>query len=137
LDQNEVNLSAAPPPKLIADAFQLPFGDESFDFVFSSLFLHHFEDSQVVALLRTFYAVARRAVLVCDLERHILPYLFLPATKYLFGWRRVTVHDGVISVRASFRANELLSLSRQAGIEGAEIRTYRPAFRISLVALKR
>src|SRR5579863_7212451 len=86
LDQNEVNLSAAPRPKVIANAFHLPFPNESFDFVFTSLFLHHFEDSQVVVLLRSFYAVARRALVVCDLERHILPYVFLPATKYLFGW---------------------------------------------------
>jgi 2-polyprenyl-3-methyl-5-hydroxy-6-metoxy-1,4-benzoquinol methylase len=136
LDHNEVNMEAAPPPKVIADAFELPFPNQSFDVVFSSLFLHHFEDWQVAALLERFYEVARRAVVICDLERHVLPYLFLPATKYLFGWKRVTVHDGMISVRASFRASELLELSRRAGIEKAQIRVHRPAFRISLVALK-
>ena len=136
LDYSRVNLSAAPQPKIIADAFHLPLKDQSFDFVLSSLFLHHFEDLQVVSLLRSFYAVARRGLLICDLERHILPYLFLPVTKYLFGWRRITVHDGVISVRASLRTNELLTLAGQAGIAQPEIRAHRPAFRISLVALK-
>jgi ubiquinone/menaquinone biosynthesis C-methylase UbiE len=136
LDCNGVNLGGAPQPKLIADAFRLPFAPESFDIVLSSLFLHHFEDAHVSALLRSFYRIARRAVVVCDLERHVLPYLFLPATKYLLGWQRVTIHDGVISVRAAFRAKELLELSRRAGIEGAEIQEHRPAFRLSLVALK-
>jgi ubiquinone/menaquinone biosynthesis C-methylase UbiE len=136
LDQNGVNLGAAPPPKLLADAFRLPFPPASFDFVLASLFLHHFEDAQVIELLRTFYQIARRALLVCDLERRILPYLFLPATKILFHWQRITVHDGMISVRASFRAHELWELAKQAGIERADIRVYRPAFRLSLVATK-
>lgn len=136
LDQNAVNLSAAPRPKIIADAFRLPFSEGSFDFVFSSLFLHHFEDDQVVALLSSFYAVARRAVIICDLERHILPYCFLPATKYLLGWDRITVHDGVISVRASFRARELMELSCRAGMAQVDIRTHRPAFRLSLIGWK-
>src|SRR5438309_8972391 len=59
-DYNAVNLSAAPKPKLVADAFRLPFPDRSFDFVLTSLFLHHFEDSEVVNLLEGMYNVARR-----------------------------------------------------------------------------
>lgn len=136
LDHSEVNLSAAPQPKLVANAFELPFADGSFDFVFSSLFLHHFGDQQVAALLKSFYAVARRAIIMCDLERHIVPWLFLPATKYLFNWKKITVHDGVISVRAAFRASELMEMSRQAGIKHAEIQAHRPAFRLSFVAMK-
>ena len=136
LDYNAVNLGEASYPKLLADAFRLPFGAESFDFVLSSLFLHHFEDPQVVELLRHFYVVARRGLVVCDLERHIVPYCFLPATKFLFRWQPITIHDGVISVRASFRASDLLRLSREAGIQTAEIRTHRPAFRLSLTAMK-
>ena len=136
LDYNAVNLGAAPYPKVLANAFRLPFRAASFDFVLSSLFLHHFENAQVVELLRNFYGVARRGLVVCDLERHVVPFLFLPATRLLFGWQRITVHDGVISVRASFRANELSALAREAGIQGARIRVHRPAFRLSLVAKK-
>src|SRR5690242_17145809 len=44
LDYRVSHLEAAEPPKLVADAFRLPFGDRSFDFVFCSLFLHHFSD---------------------------------------------------------------------------------------------
>ncbi|HTU47229.1 MAG TPA: methyltransferase domain-containing protein [Bryobacteraceae bacterium] len=136
LDHNAVNLGNAPHPKLLADAFRLPFKPGSFDFVLSSLFLHHFEDARVVELLRNFYETARRGLLICDLERHVVPYFFLPASKVLFRWQPITIHDGVISVRASFRANELLHLSREAGIEAPEVRVHRPAFRLSLVALK-
>ncbi len=137
LDYNDVNLQAAPRPKVIADAFALPFGSCSFDYVFSSLFLHHFTNAQVIRLLQDLYASARRALIVCDLERHIIPYLFLPATRPFFGWRRITLHDGPISVRAAFKTNELKALAGQAGISGAAFAAYRPAFRIAMIAPKR
>ena len=137
LDYNLTNSALAPFPKLIADAFALPFAKGSFDYVLCSLFLHHFEDAKVVELLRAFYGVARKALLVCDLERHVLPYLFLPATKPFFSWKRITLHDGPISVRAAFRLDELKSLASQAGLANAEVQAYRPAFRLSLVARKR
>ncbi len=136
LDLHPVNLELAPAPKLIANAFELPFPDESFDFAIACLFLHHFADGQVTELLRSFYRLTRRALLVCDLERHIVPYCFLPISKPLFGWKYATVHDGCISVRAGFRPVELLDLAKRAGIDHAQVETHRPAFRLSLVCEK-
>ena len=137
LDYNLVNCQTAPMPKVIADAFQLPFAPRSFDFVLCSSFLHHFSDERVIEILHNAYAVARKALMVCDLERHVLPYLFLPATRFLFGWKRLTLHDGPISVQASFRAPELKALSAKAGISEVELAVYRPAFRIAMIARKR
>lgn len=136
LDYSSVNLERAPQPKITADAFHLPLRAESFDYVLCSSFLHHFENGQVVNLLRSFYAVARRALLVIDLERHIVPYLFLRVTQPIYRWGRITVHDGQISVRAAFHKRELLRLSAAAGIPNASVKRYRPAFRLALVAQK-
>ena len=136
LDYNLVNLEKAPPSKLIANAFELPFLPGSFDYVLCSLFLHHFSDEQVVALLQSFYHVAKRALLVCDLERHVLSYYFLPMTRWLFKWQRITLHDGPASVRAAFRSDELLTLADKAGIRDARVSVHRPAFRLSLIARK-
>ena len=136
LDYNSVNLEKAPPSKLIANAFELPFLPGSFDYVLCSLFLHHFSDEQVVALLQSFYHVAKRALLVCDLERHVLSYYFLPMTRWLFKWQRITLHDGPASVRAAFRSDELLTLADKAVIRDARVSVHRPAFRLSLIARK-
>jgi ubiquinone/menaquinone biosynthesis C-methylase UbiE len=133
LDRNEVNLTAAPAPKLLADAFTLPFRDRSFDFVLNSLFLHHFENEQVVAVLREFRRVAREAVLICDLERHRLPYWFMKLSNPFYQWHWMTVHDGRISVRAAFAPWELAHLAMAAGLTHLEVRTHRPAFRISVL----
>jgi len=134
LDRCLFHLDPAAPPKIVADAFQLPFGAASFDFVFSSLFLHHFSDDQIVELLASFKKLARRAVLAIDLERGPLAFRFLPATRWLFDWSRMFVDDGLLSVQAAFKKNELLALATRAGLAPARVSTHRPWGRLSLVA---
>jgi SAM-dependent methyltransferase len=120
--------------RVAGDAFRLPFRPGSFDYVFCSLFLHHFQDDQVVELLRNFGQVARKAVLSIDLERNPIPYYFIAWSRPLLGWDPVTVHDGAISVEAAFRRKELEDLARRAGLRNPRARVFRPAFRIALVA---
>ncbi len=134
LDCRISHLEAAAAPRIVADAFHLPFPQKSFDVVFSSLLLHHFADADVVELLRAFWTRARRAVVVIDLERKPLGYYFLPMTRPLFGWRPMTVHDGCVSVEAGFRADELDRLARDAGLPGVRVRRHLPWCRLSLVA---
>jgi SAM-dependent methyltransferase len=120
--------------KVVGDAFQLPFRPASFDYVFCSLFLHHFPNEKVIELLRNFGAVARKAVLVIDLERNPIPYYFIAWSRPILDWDPVTVHDGAISVEAAFRRTELVELARQAGLRNPRARVFRPAFRIALAA---
>jgi ubiquinone/menaquinone biosynthesis C-methylase UbiE len=133
LDYKLHHLRLAAQPKVAADAFRLPFRPKRFDIVHCSLFLHHFEDSDVVELLRGFQEVARIAVVVNDLERHAIAYHFMPASTWLFGWDTITVHDGPISVQAAFKAEELQSLASKAGLHDIRTKVYRPAFRITLI----
>ncbi|HEV8040413.1 MAG TPA: methyltransferase domain-containing protein [Bryobacteraceae bacterium] len=134
LDRKPDHLSHAALPKLVGDAFRLPFADGSFDFVFSSFFLHHFSDDEIVRLLASFGSIARRAVLAIDLERGPLAYHFMPATRWLFGWHDISMHDGPVSVQAAFKRDELASLARKAGLTKARVSTHRPWARLSLVA---
>jgi len=134
LDIIPVHLEKAPPPKLVGDAFALPFPPRSFDFVFNSLFLHHFSNAQIVKLLENFKDVARRAVLAIDLERGPLAYKFIPATAWLLGWHNISLHDGPVSVQAAFKKDELLTLAQQAGLDHARVAIHRPWSRLSLVA---
>jgi len=76
---------------------------------------------------------ARRALIVLDLDRHPLPYLFLPLTRWLFAWSEITVHDGCIWVAASFKADELRGIGHEAGAKEAQIQRHWPWFRISMV----
>lgn len=131
-DYRVQHLAPAPYPKAAGDAFRLPFRDRSFDFVFCSLFLHHFEDDAVIELLRAFGALARRGVLAVDLERGPGAYYFIPASRWLFHWNRLTLHDGPASVEAGFKKHELESLARRAGFTTVSVRRHRPWARLSL-----
>jgi 2-polyprenyl-3-methyl-5-hydroxy-6-metoxy-1,4-benzoquinol methylase len=133
LDYVESHLAGASGAKVVGDAFGVPFRPGSFDYVFCSLFLHHFTDEEVVELLKGFGEVARKAVLVIDLERNPIPYYFIAWSRPLLGWDPVTVHDGAISVEAAFRREELEDLARRAGLRNPRARVYRPAFRIAMV----
>ena len=134
LDYLESHLAASAGSRVAGDAFRLPFRPKSFDYVFCSLFLHHFEDAQVVELLRNFGDVARKAVLVIDLERNPIPYYFIAWSRPVLGWDPVTVHDGAISVEAAFRRRELEDLAWRAGLGHPRARVFRPAFRIAMAA---
>ncbi|HEX5229623.1 MAG TPA: methyltransferase domain-containing protein [Bryobacteraceae bacterium] len=134
LDYKDDHLIQAADPRIVADAFALPLRAASFDFVFSSLFLHHFTDDQVVDLFRSFRGVARRAVLAIDLERGPLAYHFLPRTRWLFGWHDITINDGQISVAAAMKKHELRELAQRAGLAQARVKVHRPWSRLSLVA---
>jgi ubiquinone/menaquinone biosynthesis C-methylase UbiE len=85
LDYVECHLARSGQPRVAGDAFRLPFRAGSFDYVFCSLFLHHFPDDAVVQLLRNFGEVARKAVLVIDLERNPIPYYFIAWSRPLLG----------------------------------------------------
>ena len=134
LDRDFFHVSNGHGQRICGDAFRLPFVDRAVDFVACSLFLHHFSDEQIVDFLREAARVAKRAILINDLERHVLPYWFLPATRWLFRWQSMTVHDGRISVAAGFRRGELQRLAEAAGLTGVREWVHRPAFRISAIA---
>jgi SAM-dependent methyltransferase len=137
LDLEARNLRAAPAPKLVADAFRLPFADSSCDVVHCSLFLHHFSNEQCVALLREMHRVARRLVLVQDLHRHWIAHQFLPLTRPLLRWHQLTVDDGMLSVAAAWRREELETLLKEAGLrEKSSIEWHFPSFRYFIAVPK-
>ena len=117
------------------DAMRLPFADDSFDYVSCSLFTHHFKDDGVVAVLGEMARVARRRVFVIDLHRHALAYFLYTTAGKIFLRNRLIREDGALSIRRSFRPDELRELARRAGLEGVEVRRRFP-FRLVLSGTK-
>jgi len=128
------NHSAGKLPRVAADIFNCPFAEGSFDLVMCNLFLHHFSGDEAVALLRRLAGMASEAVLINDLERHLLPYLFIRVA-WPFARSRITRHDGAASVRQAYTKDELAALAGRAGFTSFEVERL-PAFRLGLALWK-
>jgi ubiquinone/menaquinone biosynthesis C-methylase UbiE len=100
------------------NALALPFGDVSFDYVTTSLFLHHLDDDDVVRVLREMSRVARRGIIVGDLIRHKRAYLWIKLFT-LFA-NPIVKNDGPASVAQAFTRDEILSLRDRAGVTFAD-----------------
>jgi hypothetical protein len=115
-------------PVAVACAGVPPLGDKSVDVVLVSQLAHHLSADSVVHLLRTCDRLARRAVILGDLRRHRLAASSFWVGGRLLGFDRVTLHDGVTSIRRGFSRTELLALMARAGVAGAVHQ--RPGFRL-------
>lgn len=117
---------------VVGDGRTLPFRDGTADVAVASATLHHLGDEEAVAFLRELARVSRGAVVINDLERHPVNY-FGARVLASTVWRRSPyAEDGPISVRRSFRVDELLELGRTAGLREARVHRHFP-YRISLV----
>lgn len=114
-----------------ADAMDLPFAPGSFDVVTCSMFLHHFGPADVVRLLSSFRSLARRAVVVNDLRRHVLPWAFIAVAARVTGRHPMFVHDAPLSVLRGFTDAELREAAIEAGAAGPTVRRLWP-FRLVL-----
>jgi ubiquinone/menaquinone biosynthesis C-methylase UbiE len=117
------------------DAFQLPFADNAFDYVISSLFTHHFQDDQVVQILRELSRVAARRIFVIDLHRHPVAYLFYTTLGHLLLHNRLLREDGALSILRSFKPRELRALAERAELSSISVKRSFP-YRVVLSAEK-
>ena len=102
------------------NALCLPFPDDSFDFVFCSLFLHHLDDNAAVELLKEMSRVAKRRIYAIDLNRHPMAYYFYK-TFGRFLLQRFTVEDGALSILRSFSPDELFGIGNAAGLRDVKV----------------
>jgi len=99
------------------DALRDPF-PTGYDFLVTSLFLHHLDDGDVTKLLARMAASARRGILVSDLERTRGGYVLAWLAPRAISRSPIVHHDGPVSVRGAFRQEEIRALAVAAGLEG-------------------
>jgi SAM-dependent methyltransferase len=85
--------------------------DLSADIFVCSLFLHHFSDEEVVALLNGLQKeCGPMLILVNDLHRHWLAFLLFQVWSRLTRMSQMARHDGLLSIRKAFCRGELLQI---------------------------
>ncbi len=121
--------------RVVADVRALPFPERSFDVVTASLFLHHFGERELPVLLSRLFALARRALVVNDLHRALVPYLLGRVFFPLLFRSRVSVDDGLVSIRRGFRPDELRAAFVAASLPQVRIERHFP-YRLLAVAVR-
>jgi 2-polyprenyl-3-methyl-5-hydroxy-6-metoxy-1,4-benzoquinol methylase len=99
---------------------------DGFDAFTCSLFLHHLDEPDVIALLKKMRTANPRLILVNDLERSRFNYLAVWVASRLFSRSRVVHADGPISIRGAFTVAEMKAMAEAAGLTGATVRTRFP-----------
>lgn len=101
------------------NALSLPFLDRSFDLVTCSLLIHHLERDEIVTFVNESLRVARVAVLLNDLRREPFHLALMYAGYPLFS--RVTLHDGIASIRRAYTPQELTAILRDTNAAEVQI----------------
>ena len=111
---------------------------EGYDLICSSLFLHHLSEDFAVRLLQAMAAATAASLLVQDLRRTRLGYLFAYAGLLLLTRSDVARSDGLTSVQSAFTLVEAVKLCAEAGLDGARDPTVlAPALRDPLESVMR
>jgi SAM-dependent methyltransferase len=100
----------------LADGLALPFADGSFDVAHASLVLHHLAPEDARRLVREMARVARRGIVLNDLERGWLNWLGAWLLLHVATRNPLTRNDGPLSVRRSYLLSEAVRLVEGEGL---------------------
>lgn len=128
---NSKNLLA----KINADAFSLPLKNKSYDIVHAALFIHHFTEEQIQILLKEFLRIARKGIIINDLQRSRFALLGIKILTVLFSKSEMVKNDGPLSVKRGFTRQEILKFLSDVGITNFVIKK-KWAFRWMVVIKK-
>lgn len=109
---------------------RLPSG---FDVVTNSLFMHHLSEWQIRVLLQSMVLSARRAAVICDLERSRINLITIWLASHLLSRSPVVHFDATASVRGAFTAAEFRALAQQALERPVTVRAAPPCRFLAIV----
>lgn len=113
---------------ITADYISVFFKERKPDFIFSSLFCHHFANDDLVRMLCWMQANAQRGFFINDLHRHYLAYYSIKLLTGVFSQSYLVKNDAPLSVARGFKKEEWENLLGKAGIKNYSIK-WKWAFR--------
>ena len=115
----------------VVNVFSPEFGDHTADVFMFNLFLHHFQEEEIVALLKK-CRTGCRFLIINDLQRSRLAYQLFRLASRVFRFSYISRHDGKLSIRKSFTKGDWVRMLQEAGISRYRIK-WQWAFRYSVL----
>ncbi len=100
---------------IIADYIKASF-DKKPDYIFTSLFCHHFTNDELVQMLGWMKNNAQKGFFINDLHRHCVAYYSIKFLTKIFSRSYLVKNDAPLSVLRGFTAKEWKNLLKEAGI---------------------
>ena len=96
------------------------------DIIVNSLFLHHFTEDQIVAVLKKFKSATQKMLIVEDLRRTSFGYVLCYVCSHLLTRSPIVHYDGMRSVEGALRVIEIEELMKQAELDSAQVTRHWP-----------
>jgi ubiquinone/menaquinone biosynthesis C-methylase UbiE len=119
--------------RLSADARELPFAPASFDFVMSTQFLHHLNPTELTSTLRVLTRICRGPIILHDIVRSPASAFLFRCGARFFSQNRLTLHDGLASIRQAYTPPEIREILHAAGLRRARVHTHGLYYRMTVV----
>jgi ubiquinone/menaquinone biosynthesis C-methylase UbiE len=108
------------------------FPERESDIITCTLFLHHFDNSTLIELLKKLRTKTRVAIVINDIHRHWLAYYSILFLTTLFSKSYMVKYDAVLSVKKAFTRKELEGIIKEAGFTRYSLK-WKWAFRYQAV----
>jgi len=114
---------------IAADVFSLDGWVAAVDLVVSSLFTHHLSENEIVRFVRWMEDHAQIGWFINDLSRAAVPYWLFKGFARVAGLHRFVQHDGPVSFRRAFVADDWARMCAAAGLDQNDFRieAWKPA----------
>jgi ubiquinone/menaquinone biosynthesis C-methylase UbiE len=112
----------------------LPYPPRSFDVVLCALTLHHFAETDAVAILRRIGELARVGYVVNDLRRNRIAIALSKFMARTIITNPIARFDAPASCERAFSVEELRMMAERAGLKNFQIRKH-PVFRACIVKI--
>lgn len=116
----------------VQNVFSEDFTQRKSDIIIATLFTHHFNNKELVGLMKNLIAQSRLGVVINDLHRHWLAYYSIKTLTSIFSKSAMVKYDAPLSVLRAFSRNDLSSIMQEAGINEFQL-IWKWAFRWQLI----
>ena len=121
---------------IFGDARHLPFKKNSFAVVHASLFLHHFNEEEIIRILKDSLSVANDGMIINDLRRSVFALAGIKFLTFLFSNSILVKNDAPLSVKRGFLKLEIKNILQKMNINNFKIKR-KWAFRWLIIISKK